>query len=109
MDQQAVKLLPKIEASKAYDKQKLQMLNYTIYDLSNKDAYNFWNYEDNGNLEASSYASMLLDFLEKNISIRKRIFLISDSCGYQNRNVVLSNALLRFSTKKKVNIHFKVE
>ena len=84
MDQQAVKLLPKVEASKAYYMQKLQMHNYTIYDLSNKDAYNFRYSEDNGNLEASS-SSMLLDFLEKNISIKKKIFLISDGCGYQNR------------------------
>lgn len=30
MDLQAVKLLPKIEASKAYYKQKLQMHNYTV-------------------------------------------------------------------------------
>lgn len=65
MDLQAVKLLPKINVSKAYYKQKLQILNYTIYNLQNKDADNFWFSEKIGNLEASTFASILMSHLEK--------------------------------------------
>ena len=49
------------------DKQKLQMHNYTIYNLENQDADNYWFSENNGNLEASTFASMMIDFLNKTI------------------------------------------
>ena len=103
-DQQAVKLLPKVEAGMSYYKQKLQVHNYTIYELATQKAHNFWFSEDQRNLEASTFASILIAFLEQTCIEKKSVFLVSDGCGYQNRNAVLSNALLRFATKKKVKI-----
>jgi hypothetical protein len=41
MDLQAVKVLPQIQSGKAYYKQKLQIHNYTIYNMKDKDAHNF--------------------------------------------------------------------
>jgi hypothetical protein len=52
MDLQAVKVLPWINSSKSYYKQKLQIHNYTIYNLQNKDAFNYWFSEVDGNLES---------------------------------------------------------
>ena len=104
MDLQAVKLLPKVEASKAYYKQKLQVDNMTIYELATNKAYNYWFSEDQGNLEASTFVSILIAFLEQHCTEKKSVYIISDGCGYQNRNAVLSSALLRFATKKKVNL-----
>lgn len=104
-DIQSSKLLPRIQTSKSYYKTKITMHNMTFYDLSTKEAWNYWFSEADSSLEASTFASIIINHLEKNTPKRKSIYLVSDGCAAQNRNAVLSSALLRFAIKKKVSMH----
>lgn len=107
MDVQAVKLAPFIRASSMYYKTKLCVHNYTIFNQSTADVCCYLWDETNGGLESSIFATLIIDYLnniiEKTPTISK-ISLFSDGCGYQNRNIVVSNALLKFSIDHKVTI-----
>lgn len=106
-DVQAVKLAPFIRASSMYYKTKLCVHNYTIFNQSTADVCCYLWDETNGGLESSIFATLIIDYLnniiEKAPTISK-ISLFSDGCGYQNRNIVVSNALLKFSVDHKVTI-----
>lgn len=41
------------------------------------------------------------------LSEKKPIIIYSDGCGYQNRNVIMANALLHFAVKHQVTIEQK--
>jgi hypothetical protein len=105
-DVQSSKLLPRLQTAKSYYKTKINFHNVTFYDVSNKAANNYWFSELDSTLEASTFTSIIIDFLEKNVIERKSVFLISDGCAAQNRNAVLASALLRFSIQKKVLLAF---
>lgn len=99
-DTQAVKLSPDIDASAIYYKTRLQVHNYTIYNLLNHQCTNYWWNETQGDLSASSFVSCLIEHLRKHcLSDTYPITLYSDGCGYQNRNQFLSNALSNFAIK----------
>ncbi|KAJ8981068.1 hypothetical protein NQ317_007204 [Molorchus minor] len=107
VDMQAVKLAPMLKASAIYYKTKLCVHNYTIYNLYNGqvDCY-LWD-ESQGGLEANIFASLLVDFLENHLLKEpntKQIIIYSDGCGYQNKNVILSNALLKLAIDRQVTI-----
>jgi hypothetical protein len=55
----------------------------------------------NADLQASTFASCLVDFLqEKYLSIDKKpIIIYSDGCTAQNRNATMANALLYLAEK----------
>lgn len=74
----------------------------TFYNTANKDAVNYWFSEADSSLEASTYTSIIMQYLEENVKDRRSVFLVSDGCAAQNRNAVLSSALLRFAMRKKV-------
>lgn len=96
MDLQGVKLAPVLKASAMYYKTKLCVHNFTIHNSSNRDVWCYlWN-ETEGGLESSVFASCIVDFLQQQISLHpvSPLILFSDGCTYQNRNSVLSNALL---------------
>ena len=110
MDLQAVLLAPVLNASTLYYKTKLTCHNFTLFDLnSNQGTCYFWD-ESHGGLEADSFASCIIDYLETHESCKKAstIILYSDGCTYQNRNVVLSNALLDFSNKARKTVYQKI-
>ncbi|KAG8334063.1 hypothetical protein J6590_108696 [Homalodisca vitripennis] len=96
MDMQAVLLSPSLKASTLYYKMKLKVHNYTFYDLKTNDAFCYiWN-ENEGGLDADEFASIITHFLVNEVDRSKydHVILYSDGCTYQNRNCVLSNALL---------------
>lgn len=98
MDVQAVKLCPNLNASAIYYKQRLQVHNFTIYNLSTHQCTNYWWNETNGDLSASTFASIIIHHLKTHCSTDKLpIIIYSDGCGYQNRNHILSNALSIFA------------
>jgi hypothetical protein len=101
-DVQSTKLLPRMQTAKSYYKSKINYHNMTFYNVANQEAQNYWFCEVDASLEASTYASIIIDFLEKNVTERKSVYLISDGCAAQNRNAVLASALLRLAVKKKV-------
>lgn len=65
MDVQAVKICPCINASALYYRTKLCCHNFTIFDLAKKAATCYWFDETVSDGQASTYASCLVDYLEK--------------------------------------------
>lgn len=96
MDLQAVLLCPMLKASALYYRTKLCVHNFTIFDLATHDVMCYVWHEGEGGLSAHEFASMLTDYLEKDLSFDKYI-IYSDGCSYQNRNKVMASALSRFS------------
>lgn len=105
MDLQSVLLAPKTLASSMYYKQKLQIHNFTIYELNTGDVHLYvWN-EVEGGVTANEFASCIVDYLKSRISTDyKEIILISDGCCYQNRNKCLTSALSRLSQERGIEI-----
>lgn len=64
-------------------------------------------HEDDSRVTANEFTTYLIDFLNTKINQNyKKIILIPDGCGYQNRNKVLSAALLRL-TKENHSIQIE--
>lgn len=105
MDLQAVKQCPVIPASALYFKTKLTVHNFTVYNLATHQCSNYWWHEGEGDLSASSFASLITNHLSQHCLDKSLpIVLYSDGCCYQNRNAVLANALLHYSTSNNVVI-----
>ncbi|CAG9773284.1 unnamed protein product [Ceutorhynchus assimilis] len=109
VDLQSVLLAPKSKVSLMYYKTKLAVHNYTLYDIKSNDGYCFLWSEVEGSLGANEFSSILTYFIENMIlpKIDKslaKIILWSDGCVAQNRNNVLSNALLNIAIKHNVVI-----
>ncbi|XP_049318931.1 uncharacterized protein LOC125780591 isoform X1 [Astyanax mexicanus] len=100
MDLQGLLLCPKLQASALYYKTKLGVHNFTMYNMATHDATNYLWHEGEGGLTANEFASCIIHFLEEH-SMHDEYILWSDGCSYQNRNIVLSNALLKFATEKQ--------
>lgn len=111
-DVQAVLLCPVSKISTLYYKTKLQVHNLCFKNFKNTAAFAYiWN-ESEGGVNAEEFASIWIIFLENEIipllsSECNRIVIYTDGCGYQNRNAVLSNALLNFAVKHNVSIEQK--
>lgn len=105
MDAEGVVLCPKLLASALYFKSKLQLHNFTIYDILTHDSTNYVWDETESDLQSSTFTSILIHHLEKLIeSGPLPITIYSDGCGYQNRNVVMSNALRLLAMKHSRSI-----
>ncbi|KAF0715572.1 Uncharacterized protein FWK35_00022354, partial [Aphis craccivora] len=104
-DLKAVQLLPYSQASSIYYKMKLAVHNYTIYNLGTHEAICYWFDETQCELVASTFATCLIDTIEKTIKNSfKPVKVYSDECTAQNRNSILSNALLHLSVKYQLSI-----
>lgn len=104
-DVQAVKLAPYLQASAIYYKTKLCVHNFTMYNLSTHEAVCYWFDECNASLEASVFASCIVDKLQSILNRKLLpVILFSDGCCAQNRNAILSNALLRLAIDKQIII-----
>lgn len=66
-DLMAVQLLPYCQASSIYYKMKLAVHHYTIYDLGTHEAICYWFDETQCELVASTFATCLIDTIEKSI------------------------------------------
>ena len=104
-DLMAVQMVPHLRASAAYYKLKIACHNYTVYNLATRDAKCYWFDEINSTLDASTYASCLVDYIEELLlKTKQEVIIYSDGCTSQNRNAVLANALLHLSVKHNVSI-----
>ncbi|XP_075154227.1 uncharacterized protein LOC142238677 [Haematobia irritans] len=110
MDMQAVKLIPQTNASASYYKMKLQVHNFTIYNIISHESDNYIWDESEGNLVASTFTTCIIKHL-KNCILQSpdinHIIIYSDGCFYQNRNVILSNALISLCINKNITIEHK--
>lgn len=111
MDVEAVQLVPKLLASCLYFSLKLQIHNFTIYDIISHKSVNYVWDESEGELEASIFASIIVlhieNLIEKNLIFCNTVILYSDGCCYQNRNAVLSSALSNLAVKHSLTIYQK--
>lgn len=104
IDVQAVKIAPLLNASACYYKTKLVVHNFTIYDLkSNNARCCLWD-ESEGELVASVFATCLVKYIEDKFTDGLPIVIYSDGCTNQNRNAMMSNALLDLSIKMNISI-----
>ena len=93
VDLQSVLLCPRMQASTVYYKQKLQLHNFTVYRLNDKDATLYVWHEGEGNVTSNKFVSCIADYIH-NLSVDvKKVTIISDGCTYQNRNKCLSSFL----------------
>lgn len=104
MDVEAVKMCPVNNANKFYFKTRLKVHNFTIYNISNHECSNYWWNETEGDLSSSVFATIIIDHLTECCRDNLPIILWSDGCGYQNRNSILSNALLQYAVDHKKNV-----
>ncbi|KAF4517660.1 hypothetical protein B566_EDAN002892 [Ephemera danica] len=106
-DVQKILLLPLIKNNNQYYKTKLQMRNYTIYNLHNKKVRcKIW-VETEAGCSANVFASMLSSFIEECLQENPKITEIiiwTDNCCHQNKNVLLSNVLLYLAMKYNIVI-----
>lgn len=106
MDIEVVFLCPKSNASSMYYKTKLNIHNFTLYNLKTRagNCY-FWD-ETAADLSADVFASMLYDFISNKINFEpgNKIIFYSDGCTYQNRNCIVSNAFVYTAQKYQVTV-----
>lgn len=108
IDVQAVKICPVLNASAMYYKMKLNCHNFTIYNLATHQSTCYWWNETEADLSASTFVNFLLHYIRERCSSPKLpIVIYSDGCCYQNRNVVMGNALFQYCLKNDIIIEQK--
>lgn len=102
IDMQSVQLIPQSKANSSYYKMKLQVHNFTIYNVISHKSDNYVWDETEGSLVASTFTTCIIKYLRNAIESTNfhHIIIYSDGCFYQNKNVVLSNALSSFCVEK---------
>ena len=110
-DTESLLTAPHNDANIMFFHSKLNLHNFTFYDLESRDVLNFVWTEVNGELESSNFTSCYVDYfnslLERHPDVRKIIFW-SDGCTYQNRCCVLSSALLELAVNHNVEIFLEI-
>lgn len=107
MDLQAMLLCPKTQASCLYYKTKLQVHNFTLFDLESKEGYCYLWDESEGDLSSEVFAHLQYRHFEgviKNHPEVKEIVVWSDGCGYQNCNANVANVFSELARKYRVLI-----
>lgn len=104
MDLQSILLSPKLITSQAYYKQKLQVHNFTIYNLKDGEVTLYVWHEANGGVTANEFTSCITDFITNLPPTCTMVTLISDGCNYQNRNKVLASALSDLAKAKDITV-----
>lgn len=104
-DLQAVKLCPFLNASALYFKTKLAVHNFSVYNLGNNRATCYWFDKTACDLKSSTYATFFVDYVTRLLDDDpKDVVIFTDGCTAQNRNSVVSNALLRLAMARNVTI-----
>jgi len=88
MDVLAVQLVPQLQASALYFRQKLAVHNFTFYNLSTNDVVCYVWHEGEGELNGNMFASCIVNYLVNEVGCIKDIILYSDGCANQNRNAI---------------------
>ena len=106
-DVQAVKVCPFLNASALYYKTKLLCHNFTVFNINSHHCCTYWFNETDADLTANTFASCIVDYILALGAISKPVVIWSDGCGYQNKNSILSNALLSLSVNRNITIFQK--
>ena len=93
-DTESLLTAPHNDANIMFFHSKLNLHNFTFYDLKTREVMNFlWN-ETNGEIESNNFTSCYIAYLEELIEAHrnaKKIILWSDGCTYQNRCSTLAS------------------
>ncbi|XP_061528459.1 uncharacterized protein LOC133400154 isoform X1 [Phycodurus eques] len=96
MDLQGLLLAPKLQPSALhYTKTKLCVHNFTLFKMASQETTNYLWHEGEAGISQDELASCVVDFLLTNTANQEYILW---SNADQYRNLVLSNALLKFAT-----------
>ena len=109
-DTEALLTAPFNDANIMFIRSKLNLHNFTFYNLFDKDVLNFLWSEVNGDLEASSFTSCFVSYLEllmEKYPSATVIVFWTDGCPYQNRNAEIASALANFSKSHQITIYQK--
>lgn len=107
MDLQAVKVCPSLNASSLYYKTKLCCHNFTVMNVKTKHVMCYWFSEVESDLSASTFASLVVDYISRFTDNSLPVIIYSDGCTYQNRNNIMANALLFLSVTRNQIIEQK--
>jgi hypothetical protein len=110
VDVQAVQNVPKSNAGSLYFKTRLNLHNYTVYDVATGEVVCYVWTEVNGGLVASVFTSCLTHYLtsrnQQQPSLRE-VVVWSDGCTSQNRNSTIISALSSWAVKNQVPVTTK--
>ena len=109
-DTEALLLAPYNFANIMFFHSKLNVHNFTFYDLKTKDVLNYVWPEVSGDIEAPNFTTCYIDYLTKvleNNPLCSQIIIWSDGCTYQNRCSILASAMLTFAVQNNVTIYHK--
>lgn len=110
MDVQAVLCCPQTKASALYYRTKLQVHNFTLYNLATKEGYCYPWEETEGELKMENFSSMQYQHFKKiliNDPGIKTLIVWSDGAVYQNKNSSVSNAYLQLAMEHGIEIYQK--
>jgi hypothetical protein len=110
VDVEKILLYPKLNNSLHYYLHKVQMKNYTCYDMHTRHATCFLFDEVNAGSDSNTYATLLCDLIESRLIEQPSITSVivwSDGCCHQNRNCTLSNAILNLAITWNITIYQK--
>ena len=104
-DTEALLTSPRNDSDLMFFHSKLNLHNFTFFNLVNKDVMNYIWTEVNGEIKSSNFTSCYVDYLRNLIkSIPTLENMWSDGCSYQNKCSILASALLTFAVKNNVRI-----
>lgn len=106
MDMQADLLTPDLKASALYYRKKLKRHNFTILNLNTLDGYCYLWDKSEGGLNADEHVSILCDLITTQIDKNTYNYVIcyNDGSTEQNRNSIVTNALLMASPETGIQI-----
>ena len=100
-DLQQVLMAPKLNVSSVYYKRKLSTYNLTIYNLKDGSANCYMWHEGTAGRGSNEIASCVCKWLKTLPPETKHVYLFSDTCGGQNRNIQMAMALTQACVKSE--------
>ena len=109
-DTDALSLAQLSDANVMFFHSKLNVHNFTFFDLKTKDVMNYLWTEVNGLIESDNFISCCMDYLNDlldKFGNNSLLIIWSDGCTYQNKCSNLSSALLSFAVGNNITIYHK--
>ena len=95
-----------------YYRSKLNIHNFTLYNLKSHTVLNYQGTEVHGDLESDNFRSIYNDYIKMQLEAQptiKEIIIRSDGCTYQNRCCYLSSLLFSIACIGIVIMHKYLE
>lgn len=93
-DLQTVTPLPNGNVSTYYYKSKLNVYNFTIFNIPEKSGFCYMWHEGEAKRGANEITTCIFDYIQKNCVGKEKIIFYSDNCAAQNKNKFLASMYL---------------